>query len=421
MTIIKNGKIVLADKIEVCDLMIEDGKISKIGKDLSANGATIIDATNLTVMPGMIDMHCHLREPGQEYKEDIESGLKAAVKGGFTSVVCMPNTDPVVDTVGTVLYIKNRANQVNLAKVYPVAAITKGLEGKQLTEMGELKDAGAIAFSDDGKPVSDGKIMKNALNYAKSFDALLTLHCEDLEIKADGVMNEGYHSTMLGLRGINRAAEEAMTARDIFLAESLKTKIHIAHVSTRGAFDIIRQAKKRGVQVTCETMPHYFSADDSWVRGYNSNTKVAPPLRTKDDVIATIEAIKDGTVDAIATDHAPHHEDDKNVEYDIAAFGISGFETAASLIVTNLLGNGVSLTKIAELTSKNPSEILNVEGGQISEGSVADIVIIDEEKEYVFRKEDMVSKGKNTPFIGKKLKGKVIYTFVNGILKYEVK
>jgi dihydroorotase len=420
MILIKNGKIVFDDRCEVADLLIRDGKIAKIGSDLHEKGAQVIDAKNLTIVPGMIDMHCHLREPGQEYKEDMQSGLSAAVKGGFTSVVCMPNTDPVIDNVSLINYIKNRATQVNLAKVYPVGAITKGLNGKEITEMGEMQKAGAIAFSDDGKPVSDGKMMKNALNYAKSFDALLTLHCEDLAVKDDGVMNEGYYSSMLGLRGNNRAAEETMIARDIFLAQSLDCKIHIAHVSTRGGFELIRQAKARGTKVTCETMPHYFSADDSWVTSYDSNTKVAPPLRTKDDVLATIEAIKDGTVDAIATDHAPHHEDDKKVEFDIASFGISGFEAALSLIVTNLLSSGVSLSKIVELTSKTPAKILGIDGGKIEVGAVADLTIFDENKEYVFKKENMVSKGKNTPFIGKKLKGKVCYTFVDGEIKYEV-
>ncbi len=420
MTIIKNGKVVFDDKIKVCDLLIEDGKIAQIGTDLQTDGADVIDATSLTIIPGMVDMHCHLRDPGYEYKEDIESGSKAAVKGGFTSVVCMANTDPVIDNASMIDYVVNKGKKVDLAKIYPVGAITKGLDGKELTEMGEMLDAGAVAFSDDGKSVADGKIMKNAFNYAKSYDALLTLHCEDVQIKADGVMNEGYNSTMLGLRGNNRAAEDAMTAREILLAESLDTKVHIQHVSTRGSFDLIRQAKKRGVKVTCETMPHYFSADDSWVKGYDSNTKVAPPLRTKDDVEATIEAIKDGTVDAIATDHAPHHEDDKNVEYDIAAFGISGFETALSLIVTNLLDKGITLNKIVELTSTKPCKILKLEGGKIAVGSVADLTIFDEEKEYVFKKEEMVSKGKNTPFIGKKLKGKVCYTIVDGKVKYEV-
>ncbi|MEX1307685.1 MAG: dihydroorotase [Eubacteriales bacterium] len=419
MILIKAGKIVDEKKTYTADILIENGMIKKIGEGISQDNAEIIDASGLTIIPGMIDMHCHLREPGQEYKEDILSGSQAAVKGGFTSIVCMPNTDPVIDNAGLIGYVQQKAKEANLCKVYPTGAITSGLAGAQLSEMGEMKAAGAVAFTDDGKPVMSGKMMRNALNYAKSLGALLILHEEDLDIKADGVMNEGYYSSVLGLRGINRAAEESMIARDIALAESLDCKIHIAHVSTRGGFDIIKKAKERGVKVTCETMPHYFSADDSWVVGYDANTKVNPPLRTKDDVLATIEAIKDGTVDAIATDHAPHHVDEKDVEYDIAAFGISGFETALSLIVTNLLAAGISLNKIVALTSVNPAGILGLSGGEIAEGKIADLTLFDENETYEFMKESMVSRGKNSPFIGKTLTGKVKYTLVNGEIKYK--
>ena len=419
MILIKDIKIVNADKTIQSDILISDDKVKAIGNNLSADNAEIIDGKGLTAIPGMIDMHCHLREPGQEYKEDIESGSKAAVKGGFTSIVCMPNTDPVVDNASLVSFIIKRAKEVDLCNVYPTGAITKGLEGKALTEMDEMKKAGAIAFTDDGMPVSDGKIMRHALDYAKTTDALLTLHSEDLSITGKGVMNEGYYSSILGLRGISRAAEESMIARDIALAEAIDARIHIAHVSTRGALDLIRQAKKRGVQITCETMPHYYSADDSWVQGYNANTKVKPPLRTKDDVDAVIEAIKDGTIDAIATDHAPHHEDEKNVEYDIAAFGISGFETALALTITNLIPKGISLEKIVELTSQNPAKILGINAGKIVEGEVADITIFDENETYKVKKSDFVSKGKNSPFIGETVTGRVKITLVNGVVKYK--
>ena len=283
MLLIKNAHIVNEDGVIDADILIENSKIAEVKAGIENSKAKVIDAKGLTLIPGMIDLHCHLREPGQEYKEDILSGSKAAVKGGFTTVMCMPNTDPVIDNASLVTNILKRSKEVNLCKVLPAAAITKGLEGKALTEMDELKRAGAAAFTDDGMPVSDGNMMRNALNYARTIDALLTLHCEDLAITAGGVMNEGYHASILGLRGISRAAEETMIARDIALAESLNTRIHIAHVSTRGGLEIIRAAKKRGVHVTCETMPHYFSADDSWVEGYDSNTKVKPPLRTKDD------------------------------------------------------------------------------------------------------------------------------------------
>ena len=419
MLLIKNAQIVNADGAVDADILIEKNKIVDIKAGIENSKAKVIDAAGLTAIPGMIDMHCHLREPGQEYKEDILSGSKAAVKGGFTTVMCMPNTEPVIDNASLVRYIKHRATEVNLCKILPAAAITQGLNGKALTEMDELMRAGAAAFTDDGKPVSDGNMMRNALNYAKTFGALLTLHCEDLNITADGVMNEGYYASVLGLRGISRAAEETMIARDIALAESLDARIHIAHVSTRGALELIRAAKKRGVKITCETMPHYFSADDSWVEGYDSNTKVKPPLRTKDDVAAVIDALKDGIIDAIATDHAPHHADEKNVEYDMAAFGISGFESALSLMVTNLLEKGITIEKIAALTSMNPARILGIEGGAIKPEQTADITLFDPNESYVFNAEDMVSKGKNSPFIGKTLKGKVKYTIVNGDIKYK--
>lgn len=419
MILIKSGKIVTAEKTFIADILIEDDKVKAIGKDIPAENTAVIDAKGLTILPGMIDMHCHLREPGQEYKEDILSGSKAAVKGGFTSVVCMPNTDPVIDNAGLIAYVQEKAKKANLCRIYPTGAITSGLGGTQLAEMGEMKAAGAVAFTDDGKPVMSGKMMRNALNYAKTLDALLILHEEDLDLKADGVMNEGYYSSLLGLRGINRAAEESMIARDIALAESLDCKIHIAHVSTQGGLDIIKKAKARGVKVTCETMPHYFSADDSWVAGYDANTKVNPPLRTKKDVLAVIEAIKDGTVDAIATDHAPHHVDEKHVEYDMAAFGISGFESALSLMVTNLLPAGVTLNKIAELVSVNPAKILGLSGGKIAEGEPADLTIFDENETFEFSKDSMISRGKNSPFIGKTLTGKVKVTLVGGEVKYK--
>lgn len=419
MMLIKDIKIVNPDSITIADILIENEKIQKIGTGLMGNDAEVINGKGLTAIPGMIDMHCHLREPGQEYKEDILSGSKAAVKGGFTTIVCMPNTDPVIDNASLIAYIKRRASEVNLCNIHPAGAITKGLNGEALTEIEEMQRAGAILFTDDGKPVSDGKIMRNAINYAKTFDALLMLHCEDLSITGKGVMNEGYFSSMLGLRGIPRAAEEAMIARDIALAESLNARIHITHVSTRGSLDLIRQAKKRNVKVTCDTMPHYFSADDSWVADYDANTKVKPPLRTKDDVTAVIDAIKDGTIDAIATDHAPHHSDEKNVEYDLAAFGISGFETALALMVTHLLPNGISLQKISALTSANSSRILGILGGSVNAGDIADITIFNENETYEIKAADFVSKGKNSPFIGKTVKGRVKLTIVNGVIKYK--
>lgn len=402
------------------DLLIQDNKIIGIGNDLMNKAHEIIDASNLWVLPGLIDAHCHLREPGFEYKEDIVSGTQSAAAGGFTSIACMPNTLPAIDSAAMVEYIKLKAASEGLVRVYPIGAITKQREGKVMVEMGEMKRAGVVALSDDGDPVSNSNTMRLALEYAKQFDLLIISHCEDKDLGADGVMNEGYMSTILGLKGITPAAEEVMVARDVILSEVTKTPIHIAHVSTKRSVEIIRQAKLRGVPVTCETAPHYFAATDEWVEGYDTNTKVNPPLRTQQDVEAIKEGLKDGTIDIIATDHAPHHEDEKNVEYNLAANGISGFETAFSLSYTHLVDTGVlSLDELVEKLSTKPAKILNIRGGTLEKGKPADITIVDISKEYQVDREKFFSKGKNTPFHGKKLKGEIIYTIVDGKVVYE--
>jgi len=327
----------------------------------------------------------------------------------------MPNTKPVVDNGALVRFIKMRAREEEAAKVYPIAAVTKGLNGEELTEMWELKEAGAVALSDDGRPIMNSRIMRLALQYAKGLHMLIISHCEDLELAGDGVMNEGYMSTVLGFKGISRAAEEVMVARDIILAETLDAPIHIAHVSTRGSVELIRQAKRRGVKVTCETAPHYFSATDEWVDGYDANTKVNPPLRTGDDVEAIKEGLRDGTIDIIATDHAPHHRDEKEVEYSLAASGISGFETAFSLAYTHLVEAGViSLPQLVEKMSKRPAEILNIEGGKLEVGKTADIIVVDLARVFTVDVSQFYSKGKNSPFHGHTLKGKVVHTIVDG-------
>ncbi len=402
------------------DILIDNGLIVKIGENLSGEGDDVIDAEGLYVMPGLIDAHCHLREPGYEYKEDIESGTISAAKGGFTQIACMPNTNPVIDNGPLVSFIKTIAKERGVVKVHPIGAITKKLEGKELSDLGELREAGVVALSDDGKPVSDSRIMKLAMEYAKGFGLLLISHCEDESLSNRGSMNEGYYSTILGLRGIPRAAEDTMVARDIILAETLNTPVHIAHVSTKGAVELIRQAKKRGVKVTCETAPHYFSADDSMVLGYDANTKVNPPLRTKDDVEAIKEGLRDGTIDIIATDHAPHHRDEKEVEYDIAASGISGFETAFALGYTNLVLPGVlTLDELVEKMSKRPAEILGLSGGTLSEGLAADLIIVDLDNEFIVDAEKFLSKGKNTPFNGFQLFGNIMSTIVDGKVVYQ--
>ncbi len=417
MLCIKNGLVVdgINPKPYKADILVNGSKIVEIGCELSQSSDKVIDADGKWVLPGLVDAHCHLREPGFEYKEDITSGTRSAAAGGFTSIACMPNTSPVVDNAALVQFIKKRGLEEGAAKVYPIAAVTIGLNGEELTEMWELKEAGAVALSDDGKPIMNSGMMRLALQYAKGFDILIISHCEDLELTGDGVMNEGYMSTILGFKGIPRAAEEVMVARDIILAETLDAPVHIAHVSTRGSVELIRQAKKRGVKVTCETAPHYFSATDEWVDGYDANTKVNPPLRSSDDVEAIKEGLKDGTIDIIATDHAPHHKDEKEVEYSLAANGISGFETAFSLAYTHLVEPGViSLHQLVEKMSKIPAQILRIDGGKLEAGKTADIIVADLTKEYTVDVSQFYSKGKNSPFHGHTLKGKVIHTIVDG-------
>lgn len=416
--LIKNGLVLKDGGLKKLDVYIEGNLISAIGKDLSYSAEKIVDADGLAVLPGFVDMHCHLREPGFEYKEDIESGTRAALQGGFTSIACMPNTNPVVDNAAVVKYIVDRAAEIDNCKVYPIAAVTKGQKGETLTEMGILKEAGAVAFSDDGRPVSDANTMRLALEYAKGADALVISHCEDLSLAAGGVANEGFNATLVGLRGITRAAEEVMVAREILLADALDARVHIAHVSTANSVALIADAKKRGVKVTCETCPHYFSATDDEILSFNTNAKINPPLRTQNDVDAIIAGIKDGTIDVIATDHAPHHADEKNREFDLAPNGTSGFETAFSVGYTHLVDAGhIDIDKLVDLMSRNPARILGIAGGSIAEGAVADITVVDLDADYVVDSSRFVSKGKNSVFDGWKLKGVIKNVFVNGVEK----
>ena len=414
-TLIKNALVVNPRGVQgQMDILIEDGVIARMAAGIDAAADIQVDAQGLTAFPGLIDMHCHLREPGYEYKEDILSGTRAAARGGFTAVACMPNTQPVADNAAVVSFIVRRAGEAGYARVYPIGAISKDLKGEELAEMGEMKDAGIVAVSDDGRPVMNAGLMRNALLYAKNFGLPVISHCEDLNLKGEGLANEGYYSTITGLKGIPRAAEEAMIAREILLSESYGAPVHIAHVSTAGGAEMIRQAKSRGVRVTAETCPHYFAADDSMITGFDANTKVNPPLREKKDCEAIIKALADGTIDAIATDHAPHHKDEKNVEYALAANGISGFETAFSLAITTLVPAGFTLEKIVELMSFAPAKILGIPGGVLSEGLPADITIADTGEKYVLSERELISKGKNTPFLGRELTGRVKYTFVAG-------
>ena len=418
--IIRNGNVVLKNSVEKKDILVENGKIVKIAANISADGSTEIDASGKHVFPGLIDMHVHLREPGFERKEDIESGSKAAVKGGFTQVCCMPNTNPVTDNKVVVTYIKARAKEVDLCKIHPIGAITKGSKGEEMAAIAGMKKAGAVAISDDGVAVKNARMMRLAMEYAKGFDMICLCHCEDKDLVDGGSVHEGLSATIAGLKGIPRAAEDVIIAREISLAETLDTPVHICHVSTYSGVRMIRDAKKAGIKVTAETCPHYFSATDEIIRTYDTNTKVNPPIREEIDKQAIIEGLKDGTLDCIVTDHAPHHFDDKNVEYNMAAFGISGIETSFGFAITNLYKAGVlNLNEIADRMSAAPARILGLDGGEIKEGGVADLMIADLNEKWVVDPQKFVSKGKNTPFGGYELYGAVKYTIVDGVVKYQ--
>jgi len=354
--LIKGGRVISpAQKLDkTCDVLIEKGKVAAIGKNLDAKGADLIDAAGMVVTPGLVDIHVHLRDPGLEYKEDIASGTLSAVTGGFTSVACMPNTQPVNDNQTVTSHILNKAAKEGHCRVFPIASITKGLKGESLTEMGELKELGVFAVSDDGRPVSNPQLMRRAMEYARPFDMTIISHAEDLDLVGSGVMNEGPVSTELGLKGIPWVAEDAATSREAMLAEFTGAHLHVAHVSTKGSIDIVRQAKKRGVNITCEAVPHHFILTDEAVRGYNTNAKMNPPLRSAEDREAVRQGIADGTVDAIATDHAPHHIDEKNVEFAIAMNGIVGLETALPLTLKLVEEGLIDLSKAIELLTSGP-------------------------------------------------------------------
>ncbi len=417
--LIRGGEAVFGGRVERADILVEGNKIAAVGTNLPAEGAEVIEAAGLTVFPGLIDMHVHLREPGFEYKEDIASGSAAAVAGGFTQVCCMPNTDPVCDNAAVVGYIAARAKQVGLCKVHPIGAITKGEKGETLSEMGKMKEAGAVAVSDDGRPVADARIMRLAMEYASGFGLICLSHCEDKSLADGGVVNEGYSGTLAGLKGIPRAAEEIMLAREIILAETLGKRVHICHVSTKGGVQLLREAKARGVAVTAETCPHYFTLTDDVIASFDADTKVNPPLREEEDVAAIRKGLQDGTLDCIVTDHAPHHADEKNVEYDLAAFGISGLETSFALSYTALVKGGLmSLSALADKMSGAPARILGLEGGEIKAGGAADLMLADLNEEYVIDSKKFRSKGKNTPFDGRKVWGAVKYTIVDGEIKF---
>ena len=398
-------------------IYIEDGKFANEFAEDQAD--KIIDLKGATVTPGLVDMHCHLREPGGEYKETIATGTASAAKGGYTSICPMPNTNPVADNAAVISGILKKAKEADNCRVYPIGAATKGIDGELISEMGLMKEAGIVAVSDDGHPIKNAGIMRKVLEYASDFDLPVLNHCEDKSL-SEGAMNEGVTSTTIGIRGIPTAAEDIMIARDIILSEYLDIPVHICHVSTKGGVRMIRDAKARGVKVTCETCPHYFTLTDDMCETYDTNFKMHPPLRTRDHVDAIIEGIKDGTIDAIATDNAPHHADEKVCEFSVALNGILGFETAFALGYTYLVKTGeITLEKLIDLMCFGPSKILKLGRGGMNVGDDADLAAFDLDNEFVFDKEKMLSKSRNTPYDGWKLYGETILTMMGGKVTYD--
>src|SRR5262245_15195516 len=417
--LIKNGVIIdPAQSLDARrDLLIRDGRVAEIGENVNADGVEIFDASGLIVAPGFIDLHVHLREPGFEYKETIASGARAAVAGGFTSICCMPNTKPVNDNSSVTSFIIEQGRAAKLANVFPIGAITQESKGEHLAEIGEMKTAGVVAISDDGKPVLDSGIMRRAMEYSRDFDLAVVDHCEDCCGVASWAMHEGEYSALMGLNGLPGAAEDLHVARDITLAELTGARVHIAHISTARSVEMVRQAKQRGLAVTCEVTPHHFTLTDRDVyeSGYDTNLKMAPPLRPQSDLEAVIDGLRDGTIDAIATDHAPHHANEKMLEFDQAPNGVIGLETAVGLTLDRLVDRGViSLRRMVELLSVNPARIFNLNRGTLKLGAVADVTIFDPNGEIKIDASKFQSKSRNTPFDGWELKGAPVATIVGG-------
>jgi len=421
--LIKSGRVIDPQhgKEFVSDIYIKDGIISKVGENISIkedDDIVKINAENCIVSPGFVDMHVHLRDPGFEDEETIETGALAAVKGGITTVACMPNTRPVIDSQSLVKYVLEKSLE-SACTVLPVAAMTTGLEGKHITEMGLLAEAGAIGFSDDGNSVNDSRLMYEIMRYSTQFDLLLILHEEDSLMSGEGLIHEGYFSTILGLEGISSLSDDLMIARDITLARRSGARIHITHLSTKGGVEMVRKAKEEGVRITCDITPHHLFFNDSSLTSFNTNFKVKPPIRSEEDRLALIEGIKEGVIDAIASDHAPHLDTEKNTTFKLASFGTIGLETLFSASFSKLyIEEKISLPKLISLITTSPARILGIDAGKIEVGKVANITVIDTEKEEEIKRENIVSKSKNSVFIGQKLKGKIICTISKGKLVY---
>src|SRR5215510_13920091 len=403
------------------NVLIDEGRVVGLldRSEPAPDDAHLLDATGLIVAPGFIDMHTHLREPGQEYKETVATGASAAVAGGWTSICAMPNTDPVNDNPAVTRFMIEQAQAAKLANVFPIGAITKGSKGTELAEMGEMKNAGIVAVSDDGRPVPTPAMMRRAMEYARGFDLTVVDHCQDQSLSAGGVMHEGRWSLILGLRGMPAAAEEVDVVRDCVLAKLTKAKVHIAHVSTRGALDAVRRAKQEGLDVTCEVTPHHWTLTDEAVAEYDTNTKMSPPLRSREHVDAVLEAMKDGTIDAIATDHAPHHSDEKALEFDQAPFGITGLETAVGLAFDLVHAGLIDLERVVQMCSTNPARIFNLtDRGSLKQNAHADVTLLDPNLEWVFDVNRSKSKSRNTPFHGRRMVGAAVATIVGGRIVY---